>query len=323
MKEETKALSHWGQRGTVSRCGKNSWLVKKGKEKYRLLRREVGEGFAMSEAALRCHLDEMGFKHQPRLCVGAQGAVSEGKYYHYLLEHWDGASRFPFDDGYHVIAAAKVLGQFQQMMGNFDWRNHGFPTKSLLARPGRLEAMLDTGRHYKDSFRHLLPGEEMDEILARGERSLTALCSSLYETAVEQVLSQGGICYGAVRKRGLMFFHGEPLLTDFSKLSEDLSIVDLWQLLRRYLSYEGSRGEVIQSAIAAYEGQVALRPEEKSLLIYFLCFPYTLLRIMERLEKDKANDRLRREALHVLRAECSHKSFYQELEQEGRYEHCH
>ncbi|HIZ76507.1 MAG TPA: hypothetical protein H9669_02600 [Firmicutes bacterium] len=323
MKEEAKVLSYWGHRGDLSRCGKNSWLIKKGREKYRLLRRDAGDGFAMSEAAVRCYLADRGFSYQPRLCLGEDGAVARRDNSEYLSEHWSGAGRFPFDDGYHVIEAARVLGEFRNIMMDFDWREHGFPIKEMLHRPRRLEQMLETGERCQSSFRHLLPQEEMEDILSRGKRSLSVLSGPLYEKVSGNILRNGGVAYRAIRRRGLMLHHGEPLLTDFSRLSEDLPVVDLWQLLRRYFSYEGSRGEVIQSAITAYEAPCPLAIEEKNILIQLLCFPYVLLRNLERLEKDKANDRLRRETVHILRAEHFHKNFYRELEKEGSYENCH
>ena len=45
MKEEAKVLSYWGHRGDLSRCGKNSWLIQKGREKYRLFTARRGRWF--------------------------------------------------------------------------------------------------------------------------------------------------------------------------------------------------------------------------------------------------------------------------------------
>ena len=51
----------------------NSWLIKKGRKSIAFYG-DAGDGFAMSEAAVRCYLADRGFSYQPRLCFGEDGA---------------------------------------------------------------------------------------------------------------------------------------------------------------------------------------------------------------------------------------------------------
>ncbi|MEG2658623.1 MAG: hypothetical protein RSA04_04745 [Clostridiales bacterium] len=174
-------------------------------------------------------------------------------------------------------AAAVTLGKLHKIARDFDWTQYCLPQKNPLRYLHRMEKLMDDGE--KALSKSKKTREYNDALIKRSEESLFLLCDGTLDNLKDNLVENGDFVYGKINCHTLMRTDNKIKLTDLSYMAEDLAIMDLWQLFRRYLKDTTDSGTKIWEALELYQKENPLNSQEKRALMGFLLFPYDIYRI--------------------------------------------
>lgn len=332
-KDKQAILAHWPVDGGHLRRDKSGGYRLTGQGvAYQLIKGEKQDPYFENILILRRCLEKNNFLLMPKLVAAADGTdylIRQNAIYA-LAEVKDG-DRFSFSKGKQVVAAASTLAQFHQAANSCNDEPHGFDTRHRRDYCRDFEALLLTA---EEAFSTLLAedddvrltallADQGEALLARSERGLISLCASPYRRLIEEVEAKGGVVFGVDKGEHLLYGGDEVWLYDFSGVSEDLAISDLYHLLRRLPSRGEETVRTAEEALVSYDAIRPLREEEWLVLRPLLLFGYYPLRLLCRLAKARRQrsgkeDIIAAKLRDALAQEGGKKEFYRWLNKRRR-----
>lgn len=184
-----------------------------------------------------------------------------------------------------VTKAATVLGQFHYAAQGY-LPEEGIQIKDkqgkwvekLARRTQDVQYFIEMAKKSNRKYDHYFL-EHAGWILNETSEAFFTMRESDYYGKVDESMYLNQLCHGDPSKRNFIKnSQGEVFLIDFDSMKSDLPVVDLWRFLRRILSRDQWKMEMIKPIIDGYTSQFPLDRRDFEILYSFLLFPEKIWR---------------------------------------------
>lgn len=251
-----------------------------------LKKNNIGEGLLQFEAAAREYIYGNGFTR-----IGRYHTALDGRPFYYydgnkfVAEKYIPSSAVDFLEGSAWPGAAKALAEFHLA-------SKGFSCQVSVSNIGRLPQLYEKRSNELGKIKKWVASRsklsKVDMIVKKyydyykdmAAKSLFLLEQAGYGQLMEQARAEQGLCHNAfkgenVRKNE----YGEFYITGLYKCAYDYGIIDLAELVRRYLKGTEWNMSIIHEMIDSYNCLKPVSEQDIKLLCAILTYPYKFFKL--------------------------------------------
>lgn len=327
-KEITTILSKWGEIPQKISMKRDVYKIKtdKGKRCFKKFNSNIDRLLFMVDAMN--YVEQNGFNLLPRCIPSLDGKfVVEENGIYYLVQEWLDGKEPDYRNDDEIALAAESIAMFHKASKGFT-PNAGYKAKNKLGKwPRKLEKKAADLEFYlnlaKDASK---PTEFEQELMKYGgwlvnhaRESIKKLHTSKYGELVAEASNEYTLVHGDTATRNCLVHKGKVYLIDFDSLAIDITVADLWRLLRRTMRREQWEIKLVDKVLTSYNKQKPLETEELEVLGAFLQFPEkpwrTAKEYYERRNSDDWNEsKVTKKMINFLKQHKEIDKFYAQFE---------
>ncbi|MGI6065085.1 MAG: CotS family spore coat protein [Bacillota bacterium] len=288
VRDVENIISFWGEELVGLEKRRDAYLVitRQGKRCLKAVHPKKEKILFMIEAMN--HLKANGFNRMA-MCLPALDKSMVAEYHgtNYIVQEWVEGVEPDYRNMEQMVKAAETLALCHQAGIGF------IPAKGIKVKNNLGKWIRKLEENYQDLVQYIgqaksknCPTPFEKRLISIGpwleecaEQSIWKLQTSRYSQLVKEARQRGCLVHGDPATRNFIMQDDQVVLIDFDSTAMEISVVDIWKLLRRFLRRNHWQLDKMERLISAYNSKHGLDNNELKVLGAFLEFPERVWRI--------------------------------------------